>query len=82
LDPLTKAKLFLQGIWNCFAWVIKTLWDEYLTDLHPNKIPLHPGDYIWYAERWNGRFAMFGFLLILQLELIYKISIWEIIGVM
>jgi hypothetical protein len=82
LDPLTKAKLWLVGLWHCFSWIFKAIWDEYLVDLHPSKIPWHPNDYIWYAERWNGRVAMIAVITILQLELIYKVSIWEFIGVL
>ena len=53
-----------------------------MVDLHSDKWPWHPNDYIWFAERWNGRFAMFGVIAILQLELIYKESFWKLIGVL
>jgi hypothetical protein len=82
LDPLTKAKLWLAGTWHCCSWAFKGIWDNYLVDLHPNKIPWHPDDFISYAERWNGRIAMLAVITILQLELIYKISIWELIHVL
>jgi len=82
LDALTKAKFWIVGIGGCFSWIFKTFWDEYLVDLHSDKFPWHPNDYIWYAERWNGRVAMIAVLVILQLELVYKVSIWEMIGVL
>lgn len=79
---MNKAWLWIQGTWSCFSWIFKEIWKEYLIDLHLNKIPWRPGDYIWFAERWNGRVAMITILVVLQLELIYKVSIWEMIGVL
>lgn len=79
---MRKIQLWFEFLRDLFIWALKTLWKDYLVDLHFDKIPLHPDDYIHYAERWNGRFAMFGIILILQLELIYKVSVWELIGVL
>jgi len=79
---MNKAMLWFQGLWSCFSWIPKVLWDEYLVDLHLKNIPWHPMDYIGYAERWNGRVAMIAVVVILQLELIYKTSIWEWLGVL
>jgi hypothetical protein len=78
-------KIFIaafQTVWMITSWAIGTLWREYMVDLHIDKWPWHPNDYIWFAERWNGRFAMFGVIAILQLELIYKESFWKLIGVL
>lgn len=79
---MNKAWLWIQGTWNCISWIFKEIWNEWLIDLHPNKIPWHPSDYMWFAERWNGRVAMLTIVVVLQLELIYKVSIWEMIGVL
>jgi hypothetical protein len=57
------------------------IYKEYCPDLNFKNIPLHPQDYIWYAERWNGRAAMLAVIFILQWELITGQSIWEFIGV-
>jgi hypothetical protein len=79
---MNKVWASIQGIWFCLSFIAKEIWNEYLVDLHPNKIPLHPNDYLWFAERWNGRVAMITIIAVLQLELIYKVSIWELIGVL
>lgn len=79
---MNKAFYWLQSVWNCFSWIFKVLWEEYLVDLDPSKIPWHPNDFLWYAERWNGRVAMVTIIVVLQLELIYKTSIWDLIGVL
>ena len=79
---MNKAWLWIQGTWSCISWIFKEIWNECLIDLHLDKIPWHPSDYMWFAERWNGRVAMITILVVLQLELIYKVSIWEMIGVL
>jgi hypothetical protein len=79
---MNKIFSLIHGIWICISWIFKEIWNEYLVDLHVNKIPLHPQDYIWFAERWNGRVAMIVIVVVLQLEFIYKVSIWELIGVL
>jgi hypothetical protein len=43
--------------------------------------PTQPEDYLWYAERFNGRAAMLAVIFILQWELVTHKSIWEFIGV-
>ena len=75
-----KFTLWLRGWISVFTWFFQTIWKEYLVDLHLNNLPWHRDDYIAFAERWNGRFAMLAVVLILQLELIYKISIWQFLG--
>lgn len=75
-----KTVLWLKGWFSCFSWIFKMIWDECLVDLHIQTLPWTPEDFIAFAERWNGRFAMVGILLILQLELTYHMSIWEFLG--
>ena len=79
---MNKAWNWIQGIWMCFSWIFVMIWKEYLVDLHFNKIPSDIDDYMWYAERWNGRVAMIAIVIILQMELITKTSIWEVLHVL
>lgn len=81
MNALQKTKLWISGIWSCIRWVIVEIYKEYCPDLNFKDIPLHPSDYIWYAERWNGRAAMLAVVFILQWEWITGQSIWEFIGV-
>jgi hypothetical protein len=78
---MNKPWLWIQGMWSCISWVFVEIYKEYCPDLNFKNIPLHPNDYLWYAERWNGRFAMVAVVFILQWELITGQSIWEFIGV-
>lgn len=75
-----KFILWIRGWHSCFSWIFQMFWKECLTDLHFNDLPRHPQDFIAFAERWNGRLAMLSVLIILQLELIYKAGIWQILG--
>jgi hypothetical protein len=59
-----------------FIEVIK----EYCPDLSLGNIPTHPDDFLWYAERINGRIAMLTIVSVLMLEFATKKSIFEIIG--
>jgi len=61
---------------NFFATVIK----EYCPDLNLLNIPTHPEDFLWYAERVNGRIAMITVTTIFLLEFATKQSIFQIIG--
>jgi hypothetical protein len=80
---MTKAWQWIQGMWMCFSWIFKMIWTEYMVDLHFNRsLPWTIDDYMWYAERWNGRVAMIAIVVILQMELIYKVSILELIHVL
>ena len=78
---MNKAWLWIQGMWSCLNWVFVEIYKEYCPDLNFKNIPLHPEDYLWYAERWNGRAAMLAVIFILQWEWITGQSIWEFIGV-
>jgi hypothetical protein len=53
---------------------------EYCPDLNLLDIPTHPDDFLWYAERVNGRIAMLTITSVLMLEFATKKSIFEIIG--
>lgn len=59
-----------------FQAVIK----EYCPDLYLNEIPTHPDDFLWYAERVNGRIAMLTIVSVLMTEFATKKSIFQIIG--
>ena len=76
----TKFQLWLEGWSGCLGWIFKSIWDNCLVDLHFKTIPWAPEDFIAFAERWNGRFAMLGVLIILQIELAYHMSIWQFLG--
>ena len=54
---------------------------EYCPDLNLLDIPSHPDDFLWYAERVNGRVAMLTILSVLMVELETKKSIFEIVGI-
>jgi hypothetical protein len=53
---------------------------EYCPDLNPLNIPTHPEDFLWYAERVNGRIAMLTITSVLMAEFATKESIFQIIG--
>jgi hypothetical protein len=53
---------------------------EYCPDLNVRDIPTHPDDFLWYAERINGRIAMLTITSLLMAEFATKKSIFEIIG--
>jgi hypothetical protein len=78
---MNKIVGFFQGLWNCLSWFVVEIVKEYCPDLNISNIPSHPEDYLWYAERMNGRAAMIAVVFILQWELITHKSIWEFIGV-
>ena len=54
---------------------------EYCPDLNLLDIPTHPDDFLWYAERVNGRIAMLTIVSVLMIEFATKKSIFEIIGI-
>jgi hypothetical protein len=78
---MKKSILWLQGMWSCISWFVYELIKEYCPDLNLYDMPTHPADYLWYAERVNGRAAMLAVIFIMQWELITHKSIWEFIGV-
>jgi hypothetical protein len=51
-----------------------------LSDLNPLNIPTHPEDFLWYAERVNGRIAMLTITSVLMAEFATKESIFQLIG--
>jgi hypothetical protein len=53
---------------------------EYCPDLNLLDIPTNPDDFLWYAERINGRIAMLTIISVLMAEFATKKSIFEIIG--
>jgi hypothetical protein len=53
---------------------------EYCPDLNPLNIPTHPEDFLWYAERVNGRIAMLTITSVLMVEFATKESIFQLIG--
>ena len=61
----------------------KTCITEYirteLVDLNIFNPPKEYEDFIWYAERVNGRVAMLTLTTVLILELINRTSIWSLI---
>jgi hypothetical protein len=54
---------------------------EYCPDLNLLDIPTNPDDFLWYAERVNGRVAMLTILSVLMAEFATKKSILEIVGI-
>lgn len=58
---MNKFVLTVQGYLSCFGWILGAIWDwilEECPDLKFWKPPTHPNDFLWYAERVNGRLAM------------------------
>jgi hypothetical protein len=53
---------------------------EKCPDLFISNIPTHPEDFLWYAERVNGRIAMIAILSVLTAEFATKRSIFQLIG--
>jgi len=53
---------------------------EKCPDLFISNIPTHPEDFLWYAERVNGRIAMITILSVLTAEFATKRSIFQLIG--
>jgi hypothetical protein len=82
MNGFMKTLLFIQGMAMCLAWLAKEMINEYCPDLNLFKIPTHPNDYMWFAERWNGRVAMLAVMFIMYWELFHKQSIWSLIGVL
>jgi hypothetical protein len=54
---------------------------KYCPDLNLLNIPTNPDDFLWYAERVNGRVAMLTILSVLMAEFATKKSIFEIVGI-
>ena len=67
---------FFPNVKAFLASVIK----EYCPDLNLLNIPTHPEDFLWYAERVNGRIAMLTITSVLMAEFATKESIFQIIG--
>ena len=67
---------FFLNVKAFLANVIK----EYCPDLNALNIPTHPEDFLWYAERVNGRIAMLTITSVLMAEFATKESIFQIIG--
>ena len=67
----------LGEFWACVMEYIRTE----LVDLDILNPPKDFEDFIWYAERVNGRVAMLTLTTVLILELINRTSIWSLIHV-
>lgn len=65
----------LAELWGCITEYIRTE----LVDLNIFNPPKEYEDFIWYAERVNGRVAMLTLTTVLILELINRTSIWSLI---
>ena len=78
---MNKAVLWIQEWYNCLSWIVQEITSRYCPDLDMTNFPTHPEDYLWYAERFNGRAAMLAVIFILQWEFVTHQSIWEFIGV-
>ena len=82
---MSKFRTWVVGTWLCVSWIppeIYKVLKKRMLDLKIENIPWSPNDYIAYAERWNGRAAMIGILVLLQLELLNKMSVLEFLGVL
>jgi hypothetical protein len=53
---------------------------EKCPDLFIFNIPTHPEDFLWYAERINGRIAMIAIVSVLTAEFATKRSIFQLIN--
>ena len=85
LDPLTKAKLWIQGLFSCLQALIQMMLEVIKTnapDLNFKNKPWHIEDYICYAERVNGRVAMIVLSSLLLIEYFSGQSIWRLIHVL
>lgn len=80
MTALEKMRYTIIGWYNCLSWLLLALLKEVLPDL--TSIPTHPTDFIWYAERMNGRVAMLAVTAILCVDFLTKQSIWATIHVM
>ena len=78
---MNKPLACIQEWYNCLSWIVQELISRYCPDLDITNFPTHPEDYLWYAERFNGRAAMLAVIFILQWEFVTHQSIWEFIGV-
>jgi len=72
----------MKGLLICLG-ELKACITEYirteLVDLNIFNPPKEHEDFIWYAERVNGRVAMLTLTTVLILELINRTSIWSLI---
>jgi hypothetical protein len=71
-------KGFLICLSEFMACIIEYIRTE-LVDLNIFNPPKDYEDFIWYAERVNGRVAMLTLTTVLILELINRTSIWSLI---
>ena len=76
LSPLQKTAYWLQGMWSCFSWIVVESFKN-CSELKFWQIPTHPDDFLWYAERVNGRLAMLTLVVAMQIELVTNESIWR-----
>lgn len=60
-----------------FSYIVK----EYCPDLHFFDVPTNPDDFLWYAERVNGRIAMIVLTSLLMAEFATKESVFTLIGI-
>jgi hypothetical protein len=65
---MNKFVLTIKGYASCFGWVFSETWKALLEnypDLKFWKPFTHLDDFLWYAERVNGRLAMLALTFIL-----------------
>jgi hypothetical protein len=82
MDGLSKVRYWCMGWISCLAWIPQAIIKEWLPDLAFWNPPNHPNDFIWYAERVNGRTAMIAVLIIFLCEFLTKTSILELVHVL
>jgi hypothetical protein len=79
---MSKIPYVIQSYINCLGWVLsataKWIWEE-CPDLKLWNIPTHPSDFIWFAERVNGRLAMLVLSIVLWVELVSGKGIFQLI---
>ncbi len=76
---VAKLNLFFRKFWTGLTCVLSVVFGD-CVDLKFWKVPLHPEDFLWYAERINGRIAMLAVVIILQIELVTHEPILHSIG--
>jgi hypothetical protein len=82
MDSLSKIRYYFIGWMSCLAWIPQTIIKEFLPDLDLWNTPQNPDDFLWYAERVNGRAAMLTVLALLCVEFLTKTSVLHLIHVL
>lgn len=77
MNILQKIGYSIIGWYHCIAWFFLSVFKELMPDLL--SIPKDPEDFLWFAERVNGRLAMLAVTAILYVDFLTKQSIWTTI---